>query len=166
MTAVPSPDAHFHSRADPGKRTCRGASFAPLPPPPCDTRRESATILHSDSAPLTVSSPLFPLLLSISLWIWPCQALSASLYLCVHLLRSRSSETECYCHECISFQGDERRSTPPQHTQSNRLPTLYLYSETRCICWTILGLKTQSERGFLLTLIHAEKKKTFESALL
>ncbi len=86
MTAVPFPDTHFHSIA-----TLRDAHATTLhSSPPCDTRRESATILHSDS----VSSPLFPLLPSISLWISPCQALSVSVYLHVHLSHSHSSERD------------------------------------------------------------------------
>lgn len=92
MTAVPFPDTHFHSVAT--LRDERGATFHPPPPPPSDTRRESATMFRSESAPLTVSISLFLLLLSISLWIQPCQALSVSVYLRVHLLCSHSSEMD------------------------------------------------------------------------
>ena len=109
MTAVPFSNTHFHSIAT--LRDKHATTFHSFPL--CDTRRESATILHSDSVSLTATSALFLLLLSISLWIQLCQALCCvSVYLRVHLSRSHSSERDAIVMNALVIQA-MRGDHPP-----------------------------------------------------
>lgn len=112
MTAVPISDAHFHSIATLRDEHATTFHSSPL----CDTRHESATILHSDSVSLTATSSLFLLLLSISLWIQPCQALSESVYPHVHLSYSHSSERDAIVMNALVIKA-VRGNHPPTDFQ-------------------------------------------------
>lgn len=140
MTAVPFSGTHFHSIAT--LRDEHATTFHSSPP--CDTRRESATILHSSSVSLTVSSSLFLPLLSISLWIQPCQALSVSVYLRVHLSYSYSSE-----RDAVVMNASVIKAMRGNHSPYNRLSRLCLeYTQRHTSLLHMLaysGVKTQVE---------------------
>ena len=127
MTAVPFPDTHFHSVAT--LRDEHATTFHSSPP--CDTRRESATILHSRLRVsycllFFISSPPVDLSLDLAVSGFVCVCLSV----CSSVLLAFHPKGGCYCRGCIGYQGNERKSsTLPPHFQQTFMTILGIYTE-------------------------------------
>lgn len=162
MTAVPFPDTHFHSVAT--LRDEHATTFHSSPP--CDTRRESATILHSRLRVsycllFFISSPPVDLSLDLAVsgFVCVCLSVCSSVSLAFHL------KGGCYCRECIGYQGNERESSTllPPHFQQTFMTILGIYTETHSTLHMLdySGVATRIWSESLLTVMYIEE--TFRS---
>lgn len=131
-----SPLRHtFYSIANPERRTCHNVLFIA---PPHVTPAVNLPRYYTPTPRLLLPPLLYFLSSCRSLpgfrRVRLCLCLSISVFICLTRLIWKG----CYCHECIGYQGNERKS-PPSFKAS--LQDYTWNTHRGCIWWTILGYR-------------------------